>query len=134
MAELKTKATSDSVTAFIASLDDAQQQADSTRLVELMQSVTKEEPVMWGGSIIGFGRRQLKYASGRELDWMRIGFSPRKGKLTIYATMDAQQLTAQFSKLGSYTIGKGCIYIKRLADVEEMELKKLFQAALTEDQ
>lgn len=88
---------------------------------------------MWGGSVIGFGTQHLKYASGRELDWMRIGFSPRKGKLTIYATMDAERLTDQFPDLGTYSTGKGCIYITRLSDVDEAELAKLLRAATHEE-
>lgn len=132
MAELKTKATSDSVEAFIASLSNEQQQADSRRLVGLMQDVSGEPAVMWGGSIIGFGAVSMKYASGRELDWLRVGFSPRAGKISLYVTTEADELTARFKSLGKYKTGKGCIYLKQLSDIDEGVLKKLLKAAYDE--
>lgn len=129
MAELKTKANDADVNQFISSLTDTQQVADSLKLVEIMSSISGEKPVMWGPSIIGFGTMHLKYASGRELDWLRIGFSPRKGKLSLYVTMEAEKLTADYKDLGKYSIGKGCIYITKLSDVDEAKLTNMIKTA-----
>ncbi len=114
---------------FIDNLDDAQQKIDSRELLKVFRSVSGESPVMWGDAIIGFGSANLTYASGRNIDWLRIGFSPRKGKLSLYVTFDAEKLTAQFPKLGKYKIGKGCIYINRLQDVDKAQLEKLITVA-----
>lgn len=84
---------------------------------------------MWGAAIIGFGSVSLTYASGRKVDWLQVGFSPRKGKISLYITFDAAKLTSQFPGLGNYTIGKGCIHIKQLADVDKNELRKLITTA-----
>lgn len=126
----KTVSTNDSVDAFIASLDDSQQIRDSEALLGLFRDVTGEQPVMWGSSIIGFGSVHLTYASGRKVDWLKAGFSPRKGKLSLYVTFDAATLTAQFPKLGTYKIAKGCIYIRRLGDVDLNELRRLIDYAV----
>lgn len=129
MSSNKTVPTDGDARAFLGSLDDRQQAEDSEKLVQLFQRVSGEPPVMWGGSIVGFGRTRLVYASGREVDWPVIGFSPRKGKLALYVTFDAAELVGRFPDLGAVTIAKGCIYIKRLADVDEGELEKLVQSA-----
>ena len=125
----KTVANDGSVDEFIASLSSKQQIEGSEKLITFFQKITGEKPVMWGGSIVGFGQVSLTYASGRQVDWLRVGFSPRKGKLSLYVTFDAADLTAQFPKLGTYKIGKGCIYINKLADVDTDELAKLIAAA-----
>ena len=91
---------------------------------KMMKAAVKEDAKMWGSSIIGFGSVHLKYASGRELDWMMIGFSPRKQNLTIYLN-NLNQEEALLKKLGKYTTGKGCLYIKRLEDVDKKVLKEL---------
>lgn len=129
MAELKTKANDASIDEFIGSLADPQQQADSRELLKIYSKVTGKPPVMWGSSIIGFGTVSLTYSTGRKVDWMEIGFSPRKGKLTLYVTFDASKLTGKFPKLGKYKIGKGCIYINKLADVDLKELERLIKTA-----
>lgn len=125
----KTVANSSNVNDFINSLDDPIQRSDSKELLQLFERITNEKPVMWGAAIIGFGSVSLTYASGRKLDWLQIGFSPRKGKLSLYVTFDAQKLTSMFPNLGKYSIGKGCIYITKLADVDSTELKKLVKTA-----
>lgn len=125
----KTVANNSSVNEFIDTLDDPIQQEDSQGLLRLFSRVTGEEPVMWGTAIIGFGSLALTYASGRQLDWMRVGFGPRKGKISLYVTFDAATLTSQFPNLGKYKIGKGCIYIARLADIDSEELEKLVKTA-----
>lgn len=126
----KTIANDSSVDAFIDSLADPAQAADSRTLVDLFHEITGEKPVMWGDAIIGFGVVHLTYASGRSLEWLRVGFSPRKGKLSLYVTFDATTLTSQFPHLGRYTVGKGCIYIKKLTDIDLDELAKLIRTAV----
>lgn len=129
MSDNKTIATDGSIDAFIASLSDEQQREDSKKLVTLYQDITGEQPTMWGPSIIGFGKVGLTYASGRQVDWLKIGFSPRKGKISLYVTFDAAELTSVFPKLGKFKIGKGCIYINKLDDVDLRELESLIRHA-----
>lgn len=125
----KTVATKASVDKFIESLPDSQQQADSRTLVEMFSRITGQPAVMWGDAMIGFGSIKLTYASGREVEWFNVGFSPRKGKITLYVTFDAESLTGKFPELGKYKTGKGCIYINKLADINLGELERLVQAA-----
>lgn len=125
----KTVANDSSVNDFINNLVDPIQQADSKTLVRLFEQITNEKPVMWGAAIIGFGSVSLTYKSGRKLDWLQIGFSPRKGKLSLYVTFDAQKLTSMFPNLGKYSIGKGCIYINKLTDINMNEIEKLIKTA-----
>lgn len=125
MSDNKTTANNGDAAEFIATLDDAGQREDSKKLLEVFQKISGEKPVMWGGSIIGFGKASLTYASGHEVDWPKIAFSPRKGKISLYVTFDAARLTEQFPELGKYKIGKGCIYLNKLADVNMSELEKL---------
>ena len=127
----KTTASSASVNEFINALEDPTQQQDSRKLLGIFTRVTGEDPVMWGTAIIGFGSVTLTYASGRKVDWMRVGFSPRKGKFSLYVTFDAAKLTDKFPNLGKYTIGKGCIYLRSLADVDLIELERLITTAYT---
>lgn len=123
-AELKTKETAASVDVFLDSLADEQQRADSRVIVKMMQRITSDKPKMWGPSIIGFGSTTIKYASGRELDWMKIGFSPRKGNIVLYG-LAAEANAAK--DLGKFKTGKGCLYIKRLSDVDENVLASLIK-------
>lgn len=125
----KTVANDSSVNDFINSLKDPAQQGDSRELLQVFSRVTGKKPVMWGAALIGFGSVSLTYASGRQVDWLQVGFSPRKGKISLYVTFDAQQLTSQFPRLGKYKTGKGCIYINKLADVDLKELEKLIKTA-----
>ena len=125
MAELKTKLTNASVDKFIKGVKDDQTRADCYQIIEIMQKATKAEPKMWGTSIIGFGNIRLKYESGRELDWFPIGFSPRKQNLTLYLMGGAESQRELLDKLGKHTTGKGCLYIKKLADVDLKTLKQL---------
>ena len=125
MAELKTKLNDASVTDFLNKIEDKEKRADSFEILKLMKQVTKLEPKMWGSSIIGFGSYHYKYASGREGDWMLTGFSPRKQNLTIYIMSGFDRYDELLKKLGKHSIGKGCLYIKRLSDVDKKVLKKL---------
>ena len=121
-AELKTKETGANFDAFLDGLADEQQQADSRSIIKIIKRVTGEKPKMWGSAIIGFGSTTLKYDSGRELDWMKIGFSPRKGNIVLYG-MAAHANSAK--DLGKFKTGKGCLYIKRLADIDQNVLEKM---------
>lgn len=125
----QTSAGEGSVDQFVDSLTDKQQAEDSRKLLDIFNSVTGKPPVMWGTAMIGYGKLNITYTSGREVEWFNIGFSPRKGKLTLYVTFEADKLTSQYPKLGKYEIGKGCIYIKRLSDVDLHELEKLVKKA-----
>ena len=129
-AELKTKETDASVEAFINGIADEQQRADSFEIAKIMEKATGEKPKMWGPSIIGFGSTTLKYSSGRELDWMKIGFSPRKAAITLYLLGCVTDGSDQLQKLGKYKTGKGCLYVKRLSDVDTKVLRQLIDASL----
>jgi hypothetical protein len=128
MAELKTKKTAADVKAFLAGLADEQQSADATKVVKLMQKLTGAKPAMWGPSIIGFGHYRYVYDSGREMDWFKIGFAPRKGQLVLYGMGGSEP--AQLKKLGKHKTGKGCLYIKKLDDVDIAALTELIQSSL----
>ena len=130
MAELKTKPTGQSVNDFLNDLPDEQMTRDCFEIVEIMKAATKEEPRMWGSNIVGFGSIHLKYESGRELDWMIIGFSPRKQNLTLYLSSNVIANTELLEKLGKYKTGGGCLYIKKLADVNSAVLTELIQQSV----
>jgi hypothetical protein len=115
MAENKTKATKVSVSAFIDAITDEGRRSDAKALVKLMQKASGEKPTMWGPSIIGFGSHHYVYDSGREGDMPLIAFSPRKAATVLYGLSAAEAL---LPKLGKHTRGKGCVYIKKLADVD----------------
>jgi hypothetical protein len=125
MAENKTQPTKLSVAAFIDGLTDETKKADAKALVKLMQGVTGEKPAMWGPSIIGFGSRHYKYDSGREGDMPEVGFSPRKAATVLYSVMGFSGSEALLAKLGKHTTGKGCLYLKKLADVDQKVLGEM---------
>ena len=125
MADNKTKPTKLSAAAYIAALPDQTQRADAKALVKLMKSVTGEQPKMWGPSIIGFGSYHYKYESGREGDMPVIGFAPRGGTTVLYGLMASAESEALRAKLGKHSTGKGCLYIKKLADVDQKSLEAL---------
>jgi hypothetical protein len=129
-ADLKTKQTEASVEAFIDALPTEQQRDDSRALVKLMSTLAKSPPKLWGPSIIGFGSTTLKYDTGREVDWMQCGFSPRKAAITLYFTCDIARYAADLDRLGKHTTGKGCLYIKRLADVDAKVLEAVVRKAV----
>jgi hypothetical protein len=125
MAQPKTKETKESVAAFLNKIPDADRRADCKAVADLMQAVTKEEPRMWGRSIVGFGRYTLKYAGGREGEWPITGFSPRKSDLTLYIMGGFEESSDLMKRLGKYKTGKSCLYIKKLSDVDVAVLRKL---------
>jgi hypothetical protein len=130
MAELKTKRTDASVDKYLASIKDATQREDAKTLCGMFSEVTKESPKMWGSAIIGFGSHTLVYPNGRELDWMLVGFSPRKANLTLYLSLGGHDHDALTAKLGKHKTGKGCLYIKQLEDVDAKVLKNLIKQSV----
>ena len=125
MAELKTKLNDASVDQYLEGIKDEQTRADCYQILDMMQKVIKAEPKMWGTSIIGFGSHHLKYASGREIDWFLAGFSPRKQNITLSRMGGFEDYYALLGKLGKHTLGKGCLYIKKLGDVDTKVLTKI---------
>jgi len=125
MAENKTKQTKVSAADFIGALTDADKRADAKAIVKMMQSATGEKPKMWGPSIIGFGSQHYKYDSGREGDMPIIGFSPRKPATVLYGVTSSKDSAALLAKLGKHTGGKSCLYIKKLADVDQKVLEAM---------
>ena len=123
MATNKTAETVNSVADFINSVVDETKRKDSFRLIELMKTQTGFEPKMWGTAIVGFGSYHYKYASGHEGDAPLVGFSPRKDALSLYLSQDFESKEKLLQKLGKHKGGKGCIYIKKLVDVDEEVLK-----------
>lgn len=127
MAENKTKETEASVEEFFGKIADENVRRDSRRISELMAKATGAKPKMWGDSIVGFGNRLVKSASGRETDWMKIGFSPRKANLTLYLSTGEAWNRDLLSRLGKHKTGMGCLYFKRLSDVDENVLQELIE-------
>ena len=132
VAEPKTKPTKQSVSGFLKTVTDPERRADCQALVELMRSVTKEEPRMWGPSIVGFGSYIYSYASGRTGDWPLAAFSPRKQNLTVYLMVEFDGRDALMDALGKHTTAKSCLYVKRLADIDVNVLKKLVASSVKE--
>lgn len=131
MAELKTKPNDASVEEFIKSVEDEAKREDCRTVLKLMSEASGEKAVMWGPSIVGFGTYHYKYASGREGDWMKTGFSPRKQNLTLYIMDGFGKYDELLSALGPHKTGKSCLYIKKLEDIDLMVLKKLVKASIT---
>ena len=125
MAELKTKLNESSVEKFLNSVEDKEKRELSFKVLELMKKITKEEPKMWGTSIIGFGTYHYKYKSGQEGDWMQVGLSPRKQAVTLYIMSGFSRYDELMNKLGKYKTGKSCLYIKKEEDIDFEVLKEL---------
>ena len=132
MAENKTKPTDASVQSYLAAIDDDTRRKDCVALAELMAKATKHPPTMWGSSIVGFGSYHYKYESGREGDSCLVGFSSRKGDISVYGLTAAVDAEALLAALGKYKAGKGCVYIKTLADVDLKVLAQLVAGAAAE--
>lgn len=130
VAVIKTKETGASVEAFINSLDDEQKRADCRAIIAMMKKASGEDPKMWGASMIGFGNKRYKSPNtGREVDWFKMGFSPRKANLSLHLILDVKKLAELLKKLGKHKTGVGCLYINKLADVDEKVLEKIVQTA-----
>jgi hypothetical protein len=130
MAELKTRVNDASVDAFLDAIPNDEVRKDCRAIADLMRKVAGAEPRMWGASIVGFGSYHYKYASGREGDWMLTAFSPRKNNITLYVMPGFEGYDELMKKLGTYSCGKSCIYIKRLSDLHRPTLKKLVTASV----
>lgn len=123
----KTTQTDASVADFISRVEDAQKRQDSQTLVDVMREVTGEEPKLWGDAIVGFGTYHYKGKSGREGEWFPVGFSPRKAALTLYLMGGFDERSALLEKLGKHSIGKGCLYVKKLADIDMGVLREMIE-------
>lgn len=125
MAELKTQPHDGDVNEFLDKVEPLSKRDDSYKVKEIMEEITGAKAVMWGPSIIGFGDYHYKYASGREADWFYTGFSPRKQALTLYIMSGFSRYESLMEKLGKFKTGKGCLYIKKLDDIDITVLKEL---------
>ncbi len=128
----KTKPEATSVAAFLAAVPDAQRRADGEAVLRMMQAATGCEPVMWGPAIVGFDRYRYRYDSGHGGEWPIVGFSPRKQALVLYVMPGFTGYDALLAKLGKYTTGKSCLYVKRLSDVDAGVLEELVRASVAE--
>lgn len=128
--DVKTKVNDTSVAGFLNSVTDEQKRKDSFEILKIMKQITKEEPKMWGSSIVGFGSYHYKGASGREGDWLLTGFSPRKQSLTLYLMGGFNAHTDLLKKLGKHKTSVGCLYIKKLEDVDVKVLKELIKKSM----
>ncbi len=126
----KTQATGADVDAFVAAVADPGQRADAALLCDLMQRLSGEPPVLWGPSIVGFGRYRYRYDSGREGEMCRIGFSPRKGQTVLYLLDGYGDHAAELAKLGKHKTGKSCLYVRRLADIDLAVLETMIAGSL----
>jgi hypothetical protein len=125
-AELKTRPNDGDVEAFLNEVEDERQRSESFELLKIFTQITGERPIMWGSAIVGFGSVKLKYASGRELDWPIAAFSPRNGNFSLYLEGYHRQKDLM-ARLGKYKLGKSCLYIKRLGDVDREVLEKVIR-------
>ncbi len=130
MSNLKTQRTDSSVEDFLESVDNEEKRADCLRILELMKKVTGEDPQMWGPGIIGFGSYHFKYDSGREGDWFITGFAPRKKEITLYILAGFAEHDDLMQKLGKYRIGKGCLFLKRIDDIDLSVLNELVERSV----
>ena len=130
MTDQKTKPTEHSVEDFLNNVSDEQVRDDCYRLIDLMKNITGEDPKMWGPSIVGFGRYHYKYDSGREGYSCLTGFSPRKPAITLYVMPGFEGHGELVNRLGKHKAGKGCLYIKRLADVDQATLEELISKSV----
>jgi len=130
MAEIKTQANNKDVVEFLNSVDNKNRRDDAFIILEIMKDITKEPPVMWGDSIIGFGNYHYKYKSGREGDWFLTGFSPRKQNLTIYIMPGFKNLSSQLDNLGKFKTSVSCLYINKLEDVSLNALKAVIKDSI----
>ena len=130
MAELKTKKTDASVQVFLDAVEHPTRREDSLAILEIMREITGVEPAMWGTSIVGFDTYHYQYASGQEGEWPVVGFSPRKRNLTLYIMSGFGQYDDLLSRLGKFKTGKSCLYINKLADVDQVALRELIRQSV----
>lgn len=125
MAELKTQRTTTSAEDLIADIADDARRQDCTTLLELMKRATGTDPVVWNSGVVGFGTFHYTSSSGQEGDWFPVGFASRKAAITVYLGLSLEEAAPLLAQLGKHTAGKGCIYIKRLSDVDPAVLEEL---------
>lgn len=125
MAEIKTQRTKASVTAFLSAIDDPDRRKDARALAALIRKASGKAPAMWGPAIVGYGEITYEGSRGRSGLWFPVGFSPRKGALTVYLMGGLKAHAALLKQLGAHKVGGGCLYIKRLADVDTTVLSRL---------
>ncbi len=130
MAGNKTVATGSDAKAFLDNVDDDTRREDSFRVMAMMENITGEEPKMWGPSIVGFGTYHYKYDSGREGDFLKTGFSPRKSALTLYIMSGFQGVDSLMNRLGKFKTGKSCLYVKKLDDIDLEALEELIRVSV----
>jgi hypothetical protein len=130
MAEMKTRATDGDVGSFLTAVSDEARREDCFRVLEIMKSVTGDEPKLWGAGMVGFGSCHYRYDSGREGDWFVTGFSPRKANLTLYIMAGFDRYAELLERLGKFKTGKSCLYVKTFADVDEAVLTELIAASV----
>ena len=130
MAELKTQKNEASVEEFLNAIPDETKRKDAFTVLELMRQATGAEARMWGNSIVGFGDLHYHYASGREGDWFVVGFAPRKQALTLYLAFGNLDLDPALKRLGKHKVGKGCLYLNGLKDVDMGVLKEMIERAV----
>jgi hypothetical protein len=139
MAELKTKVNKASVRKFLSTIKDLEKRKDCSAISLMMEKAIKSKPEMWGTSIVGFGRKKYTYTSGKEGEWMIIGFAPRKQNIALYGLKVFKMTTGGLKenkgendfllKLGKYKEGGGCLYINKLSDINKKELEKIIKLA-----
>ncbi|WP_298903545.1 DUF1801 domain-containing protein [uncultured Psychroserpens sp.] len=127
MKKLVNSETNKNVDAFIDNIDNATRKADSKLLVDLIRNITKKEPKIWGARIVGYGKYAYKRKNGDEFEWFNVGFSPGKANLTIYVMYDINEEEALLNQLGKHKTGRGCLYIKKLEDIDINVLKKIIK-------
>ncbi len=132
MAENKTKVTEASVESYLSAIEDEARRKDCEALAKLMRKATKQPPKMWGASIVGFGHYHYKYASGHEGDSCLTGFSSRKGAISVYLMASFPGREELLLKLGKHKMGKGCLYLRKLSDVDPKILEQLIVGAVAE--
>lgn len=131
VAEIKTKENTSSVEDFINKVPDEQKRKDSFAILKMMEKATNEQPRMWGSSIIGFGNLRYKSpVSGREVDWFKVGFSPRKANISLYLGISLEPNVEALKKLGKHKTGVGCLYINKLLDVDVKVLDQIIKATV----
>jgi hypothetical protein len=130
MADLKTKKTDQNVDQFVQSVENDMRKADSLKILKILSEIMPEPPKMWGPSIVGFGEYHYKYATGREGDYLRIGFSPRKKALTIYLMDGIEKHEPKLQILGKFKTGKSCLYINKLEEIHIDILKEILLDSL----
>ena len=130
MAELKTRPTDTDVDAYLDSIEDERRREDARVVCEMMQKITRREPVLWGSSIIGFGTYSYEYASGKRGDWPLTGVSPRKQALTVYVMSGFDEYDELLAELGPHKTGRSCLYIRNLAKVDQKVLARLIRKSV----